>query len=53
MVIVALHGGFDAAQALLHGTGNSLVVVEVPWSEIRGQSGFVTEGKLGVLYFEL
>ena len=42
MVVVALHGGFDAAQAFLHRTGNLLVAVEVPWNQIGRQTGFGT-----------
>ena len=33
LVVVALYGGLEAAQAFLHGTGNFLEVVEVPWSQ--------------------
>ena len=33
LVVVALYGGFEAAQAFLHGTGNFLEFVEVSWSQ--------------------
>ena len=60
LVVVALYGGLEADQAFLHGTGNFLEVVEVPWSQTtricysvysqKSQSCKITLGKCLFMY---